>query len=320
MAQHTGWLSVFIVLLTACGSPPGIRSGTDLGTVDVVWETTVLDAHPLTGRLWSSRSEKFVTPKEMIDTLRQTPVVLVGERHDHPDHHRIQGWILSQLEPGAVVGFEMLDENDVEPVSTADSADGLRTTSKWSESGWPSFEIYRPVFEAVYRNGHRVAAVHPSRARLRALMMGPTSRSTENLTLTDALTPKGLKALRDDIVEGHCGHATPPIVEAMVKAQRFKDRWMTTRLREAAGDKRAVLIAGNGHIRRDYGVPNEFSTPVQSVALLEVRGDREQVKDYAPALYDWVWFTPRVDEIDPCEKFKKQLQRIRKKTQKKAAQ
>ena len=311
MTRRIGWLSVFSVMLLACGGAPGVQSDMDGGDLSVTFETTVLEEHPLTGRLWSTAKGAFVAPKEMVAALRRAPVVLVGERHDHPDHHRLQAWILSRLHPEAVVGFEMLDETDVEPIAAVTTADGLRDASKWAESGWPDFEIYRPVFAAAYAAGQTVAAVHPSRDRLRALMMGPASQATENRDLATVLSPKGLAALRADITKSHCGHASPPIVEAMVLAQRFKDRWMTRRLGEAAGEKPAVLIAGNGHIRRDYGTPNDHDRPVISVALLEVRRDDHAPSAYQPELYDWVWFTPRVDEIDPCEKFKEQLQRIR---------
>jgi len=27
--------------------------------------------------------------------------------------------------------------------------------------------------------------------------------------------------------------------------------------------------------------------------------------------FDYVWFTPRVDESDPCEKFREQLEKMR---------
>ena len=318
MKQQHLYLSVFAALLTACGSAPDVRSTAEARAVEVTWEAEILQSHPLTGRIYSSRKGAFVSAAEMTQALRNAPVVLIGERHDHPDHHRLQGWILSRLDPEAVVGFEMLDELDVDPIADVQTADALRAASKWDESGWPDFTLYRPVFDALYAAGHTAAAVHPSRKRLRDLMMGPASQATENRDLATSLSEDGLAALRRDITKGHCGHATPPIVEAMILAQRFKDRWMTTRLKEAANGKQAVLIAGNGHIRRDYGVPNDYDAPVMSVALLEVRRDRETPAEYTPELYDWVWFTPRIDEIDPCEKFKAQLEKIRKKAHSKA--
>jgi hypothetical protein len=83
----------------------------------------------------------------------------------------------------------------------------------------------------------------------------------------------------------------------------------------------AVLIAGAGHVRRDYGIPTYLArrTPdasVISVAFLEVSGDRLDPAAYTaqigrPTLpFDYVWFTPRVDDDDPCAAFTEQLKKL----------
>ena len=294
----------------ACGGAPGVRTGPD-GRVAVVWETEVYADHPLVGRIWSTARGAFVEPAALLEGLRAAPVVLLGERHDHADHHRLQGWILSRLDGATVVGFEMLDEADVAPIAGVTGSDALRDAVQWSQSGWPAFPLYRPVFDAVFAAGQQMVAVHPAKTRLRALMTGPASQSTENRALATTLSPPGLATLREDITQSHCGHASPVIVDAMVLAQRFKDRWMMARLLEAAGTRPAVLVAGNGHVRKDYGAPNDLAVPAASVGLIEVEGDKLTAADYHPERFDWVWFTPRVDDVDPCEKFRTQLERIR---------
>jgi hypothetical protein len=30
------------------------------------------------------------------------------------------------------------------------------------------------------------------------------------------------------------------------------------------------------------------------------------------AQYDFVWYTPRVDDLDPCDRFKEQLEKMKK--------
>jgi len=50
-----------------------------------------------------------------------------------------------------------------------------------------------------------------------------------------------------------------------------------------------------------------------SVAFLEVSTGEIEPGAYAAGFernvlpYDYVWFTPRVDDLDPCEKFKEEL-------------
>jgi uncharacterized iron-regulated protein len=102
----------------------------------------------------------------------------------------------------------------------------------------------------------------------------------------------------------------------MAVGQRLKDAWMADRLLDAHTP--TVLITGNGHARTDRGVPlylrrrNVATDQVATVALLEVRHTADAPTDYDDiATADYVWFTPRVDEIDPCEKFRKALEGLR---------
>jgi len=78
----------------------------------------------------------------------------------------------------------------------------------------------------------------------------------------------------------------------------------------------AVLIAGDGHVRLDRGVPMVLrlkgaGSKVASVAFLEVSKGVTDPQAYAKHFFadslpfDFVWFTPRIDDSDPCEEFKK---------------
>ena len=97
-------------------------------------------------------------------------------------------------------------------------------------------------------------------------------------------------------------------VDSFVLVQRARDAQMALAMREAGGDG-AILIAGVGHVRRDVGVPRDLpGGDVASVAFLEARKDMTA----APALaVDYLWFTPGVDDRDPCERFRPELERLR---------
>jgi hypothetical protein len=53
-----------------------------------------------------------------------------------------------------------------------------------------------------------------------------------------------------------------------------------------------------------------------SVAVLEVIPGRERAEEYAVdpgaaeagRLYDYLWFTPRLDDDDACEKYRRELE------------
>ncbi len=59
---------------------------------------------------------------------------------------------------------------------------------------------------------------------------------------------------------------------------------------------------------------------VLSLSFQEVRIGDEEAARYAESYlaerlpFDFVWFTPRRDTGNPCERFKKQLQKLKKKS------
>jgi uncharacterized iron-regulated protein len=71
----------------------------------------------------------------------------------------------------------------------------------------------------------------------------------------------------------------------------------------------AVLIAGAGHTRLDRGVPYylrlaEPDASIVSIAFREVASGSTSPRDEESAAYDYVWFTPRASDEDPCAAFK----------------
>jgi uncharacterized iron-regulated protein len=78
----------------------------------------------------------------------------------------------------------------------------------------------------------------------------------------------------------------------------------------AGGKDGAVLIAGGGHVRLDRGVPYQLArtapgVSVASLVLREVRHGETNPKVYAAeeGPFDFMWFTPRGSDADPCADF-----------------
>jgi len=53
--------------------------------------------HPLVGRFWSPVSEEFVGWEEVDRTLPAGGWLMLGEQHDHPDHHLLELFFLDYL-------------------------------------------------------------------------------------------------------------------------------------------------------------------------------------------------------------------------------
>jgi uncharacterized iron-regulated protein len=271
--------------------------------------------HPLLGKIFAAKSARLVSVDQLNAALDQAAFAIMGETHDNPDHHALQAKLLDRFlasHAKAHVAFEMLDEDQasalVRPFSNADQI-GARVN--WQRSGWPSFELYRPIFESALRGHAQLLAAHPSRAHVLASMQGIPEDQARRLHLAPALPAQVQAAQREETQTGHCGHAPNELVAAMQNAQNYKDAFMARAITQAGAP--SVLIAGRGHARKDRGVPlfaARFGGAMLSIAFIEVEAEHLEASDYDVAAYDFSVFTPRVDSADPCEKFRKQLQEL----------
>jgi hypothetical protein len=107
------------------------------------------------GRVYDIATRRFVSPDEAVARAAGADLVLLGEKHDNPDHHRLQAWLLDALARAGrrpAVVFEMIPRDRAGALATALGAspsdpDALAEALDWSHSGWPPFALYRPVFE-----------------------------------------------------------------------------------------------------------------------------------------------------------------------------
>ncbi len=318
-------LPVAVLLAGACAP----RAASD-------WASPAQRLHPLVGSIWDVASGDRIDADTLVATLVTHPLVLLGEKHDNPDHHRLQARVLESLLAAGrwpAVAFEMLAGDlgpDVDRVRTepAPSPSDLRLALDWDVRGWPAWELYEPIFATALAARLPIVAADLDPATLAALgregatALPPPERT--HLGLHIALPADVHAAMAAEIREAHCGRASDAMVARMVTVQRARDGALARALLAAAARPDAdgaVLIAGIGHVRRDHGVPALLrgwapDTSVASVAFLEVIADADtptadlaarQLSQYP---FDFMWFTPRVDERDPCERFRRRLERL----------
>lgn len=308
----------------ACGATRG-PAPPELGRAEVLRE------HPLTGRIWDPKAERFVGPEAVAERVARARFVLLGEKHDNPDHHRLQAWILEAIVRSGrrpVVAFEMLDEDADAALEeylrgSPSDAPGLGAAVGWDERGWPSWEIYLPIAEVALANGLPIVTAGLAKAEVRRIshegLAALPQALRERMRLDRRLPPEVESRLAEEIRRAHCGMAGEETVRAMIDVQRARDAFMASRLLEVAGEDGAVVIAGAGHVRRYPGVPSDLELHVPreavlSIAFVEVERGVEVPGSKADAperSFDLVWYTPRVDEVDPCEKFSHELERLR---------
>jgi uncharacterized iron-regulated protein len=289
------------------------------------WKSTLLGDHPLVGTLWDARTGQNATRETLHAAMRAARYRLLGEVHDNPDHHAFQLECLVALgESGfrPVVAFEQFDR-EYEPAlqrllaAGGATAEAVANTTNFDRKNW-GWDYYRSLIDAALRYGMSLRAANLSRAAASRVVKAGLDSLGEGrasvLRIGAAWSEAREHVLREIIVEGHCRALPESIVPGMVLAQRARDATLAEALLDPGPDG-AVLIAGNGHVRRDLGVPlylrqTRPDESILSIGLLEVESGLTDPAEYlagsagGEAQHDFVWFTPRWDRPDPCEKLK----------------
>jgi uncharacterized iron-regulated protein len=309
-AQSKSHLSVVVAALVVVAAAPLPE-----------WQSPLGREHPLVGTVWDVATGSALSPEALVAHLAAWRYVLLGEKHDNPDHHRLQAWIVRELIAAGrrpAIAFEMFRADQADAIArhlatSHGDARGLGEALDWRRSGWPAWSMYEPIVEAALRARLSLLAANLSETTTGALRRGGAAALdpgvAARLGLDRPLSDDVRQRITTDIRDGHCGRLPEPAVDSFVVVQRARDAHMAAAMREAGGDG-AVLIAGVGHVRRDVGVPRALPDgEVASLALLEARADMR-----APPVLavDYVWLTPRVDDRDPCERFRRDLERLRR--------
>jgi uncharacterized iron-regulated protein len=285
---------------------------------------TKLDAdNALVGKIWDVKAAAFVESRAAMARLVKSRFVLLGERHDNPDHHRLQARVVEQLltagrRPALV--FEMLEVSQQAAVDEYlkrpdASASGLGTALGWERTSWPPFREYQPIFEVAVTGKLPIFAGNLAQADAKALVkqgfVALSAERVKELRLGEALPAPLEASLTDELRASHCGQLPEKYLAPMALAQHARDAQMAKVLATAGARDGAVLIAGGGHARLDRGVPYYLAleTPGVTVASLvfqEVRHGDADPKTYVAddGAFDFVWFTPRGSDEDPCAGFK----------------
>ena len=287
--------------------------------VPATWQSRLYSDHPLVGKIFNSRTSEFVPVDDLLVTVEGASYLLLGEKHDNPDHHHLQAAILNHLiarRAVSQVAFEMLDTDasnllaDIQQQQLS-SLDELKNYLQWDEEGW-DWSFYGPLVDAVYRGGISMAAANINSARMMQVYSEELPASIEGVL--DAST---MEQLNIDIDESHCGLLPESQFPAMVRVQQYRDFIMAASMNSTEHDKLSVLVAGNYHIRQDLGVPNylraqnmqpddaPINNNIVALSFMEVDPEITDPSEYlqqfgAVPAYDFMWFTPAISNEDYC--------------------
>jgi uncharacterized iron-regulated protein len=291
------------------------------------WAHSAGTAHPLTGQIYRVADGAVLSEAELIADAADADFVLIGARQDNLDHHRLQARVVGALErdPGqpralafGTIGVDrqlaIVEYLGRHPGNAA----GLGAALAWPAGGGPAWTLYEPVAQAALANGGQIIAADLDSGQKRAVFeRGPQALRgsfVRRTGLDQGLAASAVDDLRDELGDAHCGEAPPEVVAGIYQVQRARDAMMADRLAAASGRAGGILIAPNRHVRTDRGVPwylarLEPDARIVSIGLLEVQDAVRHPPADLP--YDYVWFTPRVDDREPCSVHESDLQRLR---------
>lgn len=274
------------------------------------------------------------------DSVVRAPLLLLGEVHDNPAHHRLRSQVMLAIAARApkeatsrvAVVFEHVRVDQHLALSAFRAVDrqqprgalALLDALQWQRSGWPEAELFEPLFAAALDLQWPIVPGNVTSADIRAVaqngMAALASEEAARLGLATSLPSRLQDALLGELEASHCGLLPRSAFGTMADAQRYRDAFMAAALIDAARTHgRAILIAGNGHVRADRGVPWHVARlaperPSVTVLYLEVDPARPHAHDYVQRdpdgkpVADYVVLTSGVDRPDPCiamrERFK----------------
>jgi len=261
---------------------------------------------PLGGRIRDLHSAQAVTPQALVERLAKAPRVVVGERHDNPDHHALQLWLLQSLAGQRAQGSLLLEMLTPAQQSRIDSVRQLPALPKdlpdalaWSP-GW-DWNLYGPIVEFALAQRYPLLAANLDAAEIQRFYRQLPSLQGAH---SNAVTVK--EALLDQIRESHCGLLPPSQMPPMLAVQQQRDRRMAERLLQAPTP--ALLFAGAWHGRKDIGVPLhalDLGASEAPVVLMLA----EEGSDVTSAMADYVWYTPAMPPQDYCAQMREHISR-----------
>lgn len=253
--------------------------------------------------------------------------VLLGEVHDNPDHHALRAALIAAsacVYPAAsrAAVFEHIRADQANALMPPDgspdrAADTLLDRLDWARSGWPAATMFRPLFAAVLAARMTLVPGEPASGMVRSVARNglgnlPDAEQTR-LFLDKPLPPPLAQALDQQLADSHCGLVLPgPAVAGLALAQRFRDAHLAAAMAGAATIRdTVVLLAGNGHVRTDRGVPwylalDRPAARIYTVMFVEVENGRDAPSSYVPRdpegrpAADAIVLTPRAERLDPC--------------------
>jgi len=252
------------------------------------------------GTIIATQTKAAVSFEDLMADLSRVRVIYVGEQHHDPAHHKIQLDIIKAVfktHPDIAVGMEMFDQT-YQPILNLWSAGELDQASFLEKAHWYAnwkfdFDMYKDILEFIREKKLRLIGLNIPFHIPPKIAVGGLS----NLSASDK------KHLPEDIDTSNNAHRA--YVEQIFKFHHVRGRanfeyfyeaqcvWEDTMASAVARNienGKMVVLAGNGHIIRKFGIPDRAfrRTGAAFRTICPATVGSEIESDYA----DYIWVTP----------------------------
>jgi len=236
-------------------------------------------------------------------------IYLLGEVHDNPEGHALRLEQIVEIvrsAPQPVIAMEQFDREKQAILSAAqqECPDAACVIARAGTKGW-DWDFYKPVIDLALRQRIPLVAanVSPQDARLvvrDGLDAALNATVRKAFGLTAGVPPEVDAIQREAVFQGHCRMVPKAALGGMALAQVARDVWMAQVLREHP-QSTVLLLAGNGHVRKDAGVYHWLSPTERQRTQVHAYVEASQAGD--AALFDQVHVVASVAREDPCAAF-----------------
>ncbi|MDG6896322.1 ChaN family lipoprotein [Volucribacter amazonae] len=237
-------------------------------------------------------SGQQITPQDLIERVAQDPIILLGEIHDQFSHHQAQYWFLDKLVEKRPQGSLLLEMLAVNQQSALDDlpkqsiplnklADLIQWDHRWR------WDWYGELIERALFADYSVVATNLTQQEVNTIMRGAEPLRGKTST---AVAIK--QQIADLILANHSGNCcSAELINRMVEVQQFRDRRMAEKLWQSTQPTN-VLIAGNHHVNRLFGVPvhlQELSGNQANATVIMMSNEQQGI---TVEQADFLWLIP----------------------------
>ncbi|HCF27305.1 MAG TPA: hypothetical protein DEV81_08920 [Cyanobacteria bacterium UBA11049] len=264
------------------------------------------------GELNDTCKQRITTFSDALKELAKANVVYLGETHDNSEDHKIQLQIIQELQrrnPKKIaIAMEMfqhpyqniLNRYLAGELSEQELVEQSEYNQRW---GYP-WEYYAPILRFAKEKQLPVIALNiPAQITRQVARAGLESLKPQQLLLIPPL-----KEIQTDNIEyrqllaksfgqhHHFSHGNSSGFERFFQAQVVWDETMAAQIAkflQANSRDRVVVLAGQGHIIYNYGIPSRVARRLQNKRFVQrsvlLSPPQEDFVDTHPPIADFVW-------------------------------